>query len=409
MVSRRVIAAALVVCGAAIVMGRQANAVEQSAGAPAASIVKIVGNLQKLALRSDGTVLGWGLWWTGQLGPVAPIIESAAPGPRLPGTNRPFRVAFPGKAVDVAANESASYALLEDGTVWALGDGRQGELGTGPNPNLPLLATSTQSMQYRGAERPVRVNLQGVAAIDAASRRAVALMRDGTVREWPRKRDANSDPQFVPLVVPRLSNITQVSMGGGHTLALTASGHVWAWGDNGYGAVGIEKREYINDPVEVPGLTDVKAIAAANGVSLVVKNDGTVLVWGSNGQGQFGNGTRASHPSVDTTSVPQPVAGISNVAAISAGTGRQVFVLLEDGTLRGWGNTDWGQLGAGVKGTFQLRPVTPKITNVKAVFAVGNSTFAVKADNSLWGWGAGDRGRWPFEANIAVPTRITLP
>jgi len=406
MSKHRAVLPALLVCGAVIVMGRQTNAVEQSAGA---HVLKIVGNLQQLALKSDGTVLGWGLWWNGQIGPVGPIIDSQASGPRLPGTNRPFRIEFPGKVVDVAANESASYALLEDGSVWALGDGRQGELGTGPNPALPLLATATQSMQYRGAERPVRVNIQGVAAIAAASRRAVALMRDGTVREWPRRRDAHSDPQFVPLPVPRLSNITQVSMGGGHTLALTGSGHVWAWGDNAYGAVGIEKREYVDDPVEVPGLTDVKAIAAAYGVSLVVKNDGTVLVWGSNGQGQFGNGNRSSHPSVDTTTVPQPVAGISNVAAISAGTGRQVFVLLGDGTLRGWGNTDWGQLGAGVKGTFQLRPVTPKITNVRAVFTAGNNTYAVKTDNSLWGWGGGDRGRWPFQANIAVPTLITLP
>ncbi len=409
MVTRKMIAAALVVCAAATVMERRTHAIEQRSGTPAAEIVKIVGNLHTIALKSDGTVLGWGLWWSGQIGPVAAIMASAAPGPRLPGTNRPFRVEFPGKVVDVAVNDSASYALLEDGTVWALGDGRQGELGTGPNPPLSVLATSEPSMQYRGAERPVKVNIQGVAAIAAASRSAVALMRDGTVREWPRKRDANGDPQFAPIVVPRLSGITQVSMGGSHTLALTAAGHVWAWGDNAYGAVGIDKREYINDPVEVPGLADVKAIAAAFHVSFVVKNDGTVLVWGSNGQGQFGNGLRANHPSVDTTSVPQPVAGISNVAAISAGTGRQVFVLLKDGTLRGWGNTDWGQLGAGVKGTFQLRPVTPKIANVKAVFAAGNNTFAVKADHSLWGWGGGNRGRWPFEANVAVPTPITLP
>ena len=38
------------------------------------------------------------------------------------------------------------YALLDDGTVWAWGDGRQGELGTGPNPRLPLLANSTRAM-----------------------------------------------------------------------------------------------------------------------------------------------------------------------------------------------------------------------------------------------------------------------
>ena len=96
--------------------------------------------------------------------------------------------------------------------------------------------------------------------------------------------------------------------------------------------------------------------------------------------------------------------------AISAGlAGRHVLVLLKDGTLRGWGNTDWGQLGAGMTATFQLSPVTPRITGVKAVIAAGNSSFAVKADGSFWGWGTGDRGRWPFQVNTKVPTAITLP
>jgi len=71
--------------------------------------------------------------------------------------------------------------------------------------------------------------------------------------------------------------------------------------------------------------------------------------------------------------------------AISLGiTGRHTLVLLKDGTLRGWGNTDWGQIGAGVSGTFQPKPVTPKITGVKAVFAAGNNSFAARTDNTFW-------------------------
>jgi alpha-tubulin suppressor-like RCC1 family protein len=95
---------------------------------------------------------------------------------------------------------------------------------------------------------------------------------------------------------------------------------------------------------------------------------------------------------------------------MSAGFGgRHVLVLLKDGTLRGWGNTDWGQLGAGVSGTFQLSPVTPKLAGVHAVFAIGNNSFAVKNDGSFWGWGSGGQGRWPFTANTKVPTAISLP
>jgi len=367
-------------------------------------VVKVVGDRHQLALRSDGSVVGWGTWWYGQLGPVSAI------GTTTPWTDRPMVMDLPGKAVDVAAGDSTSYALLDDGTLWAWGDGRQGELGTGANPNLPLLSNSTPSMEFRGAERPVKVAIDKVRAIAAAGHTAVAILEDGTVSQWPRRRSPDSDPSFRPMAVPTLARITQVSVGWGHVLALTADGTVWAWGSNGYGALGIEPKEArpILDPVEVPAVRNVAAVAAAGDVSLVLKRDGTVWVWGSNGQGQFGNGQRTSHPSVGTTSVPQQVPGIANAVALSAG-GRHVLVLLGDGTLRGWGNTDFGQIGAGMTAGFQLSPVIPKLAGVKAVFAVGSSSFAVKADGSFWGWGTGDRGRWPFQASTKVPTPVTLP
>jgi len=402
MSTRRVITAALVGCAVLVGLERTAGAGSQSG----VHVVKVAGDHHQLALMSDGSVLGWGQWRHGELGPVSAFGASAV------WADRPVRIDVRAKAVDVAANESASYVLLEDGTVWALGDGRQGELGTGPNPSLPLLSNSTPAMEYRGAERAVRVNIQNVAAIVAGGRAATALLRDGSVQQWPRSRNGKSDPEFRPVTVPGLTPVVQLAMGWSHTLALTSNGHVWAWGNNRYGALGVEPKEdrVINDPVEVPGLANIKAVAASGDVSFAVKSDGRVLVWGTNGQGQFGNGLRTGHPSVGTQSAPQPVPGISNVAAISAASsGRHVFVLLEDGTLRGWGNTDFGQLGAGVTGTFQLKAVTPKIANVKSVFAVGNSTFVVKTDGSFWGWGYGTRGRWPFAANIAVPTLVSLP
>jgi len=111
----------------------------------------------------------------------------------------------------------------------------------------------------------------------------------------------------------------------------------------------------------------------------------------------------------DDQLVPQQVRGITNVVAISVGlTGRHTVVLLKDEALRGWGNTDWGQLGAGVFGTFQERPFSPKLAGVKAVFAAGNNSFAVRTDNAFWIWGSGGRGELPLPANTTVPVRLEL-
>lgn len=84
------------------------------------------------------------------------------------------------------------------------------------------------------------------------------------------------------------------------------------------------------------------------------------------------------------------------------------MALLKDGTLHAWGNTDYGQMGNGAGLGFHPRPVALKLANVKAVFAVGNSTFAVKEDGTFWGWGLGWRDAWPFSRHVRVPTPLTL-
>ncbi len=90
-------------------------------------------------------------------------------------------------------------------------------------------------MEYRGAERPVKVGIDQVAAIVAARHGAMAILRDGTVSQWPERRTPASEPSFRPLAVPTLAGVTQVSMGWSHSLALTADGRVWAWGGGGRG------------------------------------------------------------------------------------------------------------------------------------------------------------------------------
>jgi alpha-tubulin suppressor-like RCC1 family protein len=162
----------------------------------------------------------------------------------------------------------------------------------------------------------------------------------------------------------------------------------------------------------VPDLGDVVDVVAGSGVSTALKKDGTVWVWGANWNGQFGDGKRTDPPGPNHgwEMVPQRVAGVAGVVAIASGfTGRHTLALLGDGTLRGWGNTDWGQIGAGAAATFQLRPVMPKIAGVKAVFAAGNNSFAVTTDGRFWAWGSGRPAEWPLKRDTRFPEVISVP
>ncbi|WP_203971920.1 lamin tail domain-containing protein [Planotetraspora silvatica] len=69
------------------------------------------------------------------------------------------------------------------------------------------------------------------------------------------------DP-YDPAAVPELSQVTQVSAGEGHNLAVRADGTVWAWGDNDFGQLGDGTTIDRHTPVIVRGLSSVTQVSS---------------------------------------------------------------------------------------------------------------------------------------------------
>jgi alpha-tubulin suppressor-like RCC1 family protein len=104
---------------------------------------------------------------------------------------------------------------------------------------------------------------------------------------------------------------------------------------------------------------------------------------------------------------PRRIEGITQAVEVQTGDlGRHTVVLLKDGSLRAWGNTDWGQIGAGVSGTYQPHPQKPRITGVKSFWASGNNTFAVRNDGIFWFWGSETSGKGLLGKNQKVPVKF---
>ena len=86
------------------------------------------------------------------------------------------------------------------------------------------------------------------------------------------------------------SGVAQVSAGLDNSVALTASGTVWTWGDGLTLGTGSTTDSTV--PVQVPGLVGITQIAAGQGFSfdLALRSDGTVWAWGFGILGQLGDG-----------------------------------------------------------------------------------------------------------------------
>ncbi|PPR87680.1 hypothetical protein GOBAR_AA33019 [Gossypium barbadense] len=91
------------------------------------------------------------------------------------------------------------------------------------------------------------------------------------------------------------SDITSISAGHYHSLAIDSRGGLWAWGRNQESQLGrdpLAPRDSWNDPKRVEGLDHVNVCAAfASGViSAAIDSDGSVWVWGKSKRGQLGLG-----------------------------------------------------------------------------------------------------------------------
>ncbi len=180
--------------------------------------------------------------------------------------------------------------------------------------------------------------------------------------------------------------LAEISAGANHSLVLTPTGVVWAWGANGNGQLGDGTTTQRVIPTQVSALSEVKRIDAGQNHSVAAKNDGTVWSWGANSSGQLGDGTTTQRLS------PVQVSGLINVIAVAAGDSHTV-ALKTDGTVWAWGENSSGQLGDGTT-TRRLTPV--QVLNLSNVVAIGAGAFhslALKNDGTLWAWGNNGNGQ----------------
>src|SRR2546427_4662560 len=146
---------------------------------------------------------------------------------------------------------------------------------------------------------------------------------------------------------------TAVDMGAFHSCALLQDGAVRCWGNNNSGQLGDGTTVDSPTPVAVTGMTGASAVSGGGFHTCASFPDGTLQCWGRNNAGQLGD--PATIQRMATT--PVPVTGITTAVAVAAGA-FHTCALLGDGTVRCWGQNDYGQLGNGTSDPIPDSPST---------------------------------------------------
>ena len=182
---------------------------------------------------------------------------------------------------------------------------------------------------------------------------------------------------------------TKIALGSYHTCSALDDGSLKCWGWNEFGQLGdgsTSTNSSIPIAIDIGPGRSVKQLSLGGYHSCAILDDGTLKCWGSNSSGQIGDGTKTDRRSPTTISV-----GNGRYVTHIALGGFHTCAILDDKSLKCWGDNTEGQLGIGTNNSnMTLTPTTVEIGNgakVRQVSLGGEHTCAILLDDTLKCWG----------------------
>ena len=279
-------------------------------------------------------------------------------------------------------------------------------LGKTSRYNARMMAVSCQLLRITAnAAEPIKFETspEPQTRITAGRLHTVCVSPSGRVVAWGLNQMGqlgvgDKEKRVVPTLVTgllRTKSVVQVAAGNLHTACLTADGLVYTWGRGHQGWLGLGDTEDRVVPTLVRGGLEgrkVLQIAAGTNHTMCVTAEGAVFACGYNILGQLGVGDR------ENRLVPTLLRGeLQNelVVQVAAGYGHTIFVT-NNGLVFACGDNNVGQLGVGDAPISLVPKLAVGLVEGKTAVCVAagdRHTLCATADGSLFAWGANGTGQ----------------
>lgn len=198
------------------------------------------------AIKTNGTLWGWGINTYGGVGDNTTVSRSS-----------PVQVGADTNWLTVAAGTYSAIAVKTDGSLWTWGYNGSGNLGQN---NLINRSSPTQV----GTISDWKIVSKGAGNLSEAS---YAIRNDGTLWAWGGNTNgelgqSNTVARSSPTQVGTLTNWKNIAAGNGHVVAAKTDGTLWSWGLNQNGSLGVNDTVTRSSPVLIGLQSNWKSVSA---------------------------------------------------------------------------------------------------------------------------------------------------
>ena len=358
------------------------------------------GDSHAMAIRSDGSLFTWGLGASGQLGI----------GTDLDNRSSPTQIGS-SSWTSVSAGGFHSLAILTGGTLYAWGLNTSGQLGT-----TNIAATG----DVQGRSSPVQLGTSLWTLVSAGSSHTIAIKSGGTLWAWGNGTNGElgtgtATSRSSPVQIGAAATWSRIAAGINFSAGILTTGQMFTWGINTNGQLGNNTAVSRSSPTVV-GTSSWTAISATRSGGTVA--GATIAAglwgWGLNTTGQVGDNTTVTK-SVPTALTYTPLiqtyapwlVSTSSWSLVSVG-GSHTVGTLSVNTLFAWGLNNAGQLAQ----SNTINRSSPTVIGTSSWVALsasktGSYTVAISAIRTLYAWGLNSSGQLG-DATVVNKSAVTL-
>jgi len=317
-----------------------------------------LGSDHSSAITSEGRVFTWGSNEKGQLGDSSytnSLIPVDITSKFSLNTGEMITDIFLGGNYN---NAGFSLAITSEGRVFTWGNNDKGQLGNSntTNRNEPTEITSLFNLDSGEVITSISAGGSFSSAITSEGRVFMwgnnhrgQLGVGSTINKYS-PEDITSNFDLLPN-----ETIESIDLGGEHSSALTSYNRVFAWGCNYFGTVGDGTTIDRYLPKEITSVFSlgeneiITNIILGGSHSLALTSEDRIFTWGYNHAGQLGNGTNSYDANSNPIDITNNFSFISNEHIINISFGEaHSSVITSKGRLFTWGTNGMGQLGDGI-------------------------------------------------------------